>query len=682
MQPLRQWWQAARTGIPHALRRGLRDERGVLRSTATAVAIVSSTLALRAVGGFDAFELEVNDRLVQLRGDRGSVPDDRLTVIGITDADIQALDRWPLSDGTLARAIDVLQTHEPAAIGIDLYRDVRNEPGFRDLVRAIDAPNVITIRNIDGVPAYRAYGDNPPPDRIGVNDIPLDPDGVVRRALLMADTPDGDFFFSFSLKLATQYFASQPEATVPAAAPENPYWMRFGATTFRPLSQSSALYHNLDNAGQQILLDYRTRSEALAPAYSLSDLLNDRVPDDRLRNRIVLLGTTAQSGRDLFETPYSAQSRDRLRVPGVLIHAQVVSQILDMVNGRRPLPWYWSNWGESLWIAVIGGAAGAVAWRIQRPLFLALAAGGFAIAIGGVALGAALGGGVVPLVAPAIAAAVTGSAIVVHRAYQASQQTKMVMTLLGQSTSTEIAKALWDNRDRLISAGRLPGRKTTATLLFSDIRNFSTISEQLTPEELFEWLNEYLSALSHCVCEHSGIINKFMGDGMMAVFGVPFPRETPENVAEDAYNAVQCALAIAQRLDELNAQWRQRNQREIQMRIGIFTGEAFVGSIGGKERLEYGVIGDSVNTASRLESHRKEIQPTNCRILIGEDTYQAVRDRLTRPVDDWGALLLKGKRRPVKVYRLTETDPIAPHDDPLPPYQRDAADPTDPNNSP
>lgn len=671
------------------VRQDLRDEQGLGRAIALTATAIAAVLAMREGGLLDGFELTLQDQLVQLRGDRGPSPDERLLVIGITDEDIQTQQRWPISDRTLAEAITQLQRHRPAAIGLDLYRDVRHEPGFNDLAIAIRAPNIITIRKIAGVPAYLAYGDHPPVDRIGLNDIPLDSDGVVRRTLLMADTPSGEFFFSLPLRLAVQYFAQRPGGPTPEADPDNPYWMRFGPSTFRPLDRSSGLYRNLDSGGQQILLDYRTWDDQVARTYSLTALLAGKIPPEHIRDRIVLVGTVAESARDLFETPYSSGKQEAFRTPGVFVHAQAVSQILDVVEGKRPLPWYWSDAIEILWIVALASGTGFLVWAIKTPRYLALVTGGVALAIGGVAYGAALGGGSVPLVTPTLAATLAGGILVAHRGYQASQQKKMIMTLLGQSTSPAIAAALWERREELVTSGRLAGRKATVTLLFSDIRNFSTISEQLSPEELFEWLNEYLGMLSDRVGEHGGIVNKFMGDGMMAVFGVPVPRTDPDAIAQDAQNAVRCALAIATGLDHLNQAWQRQNKRMIQMRIGIFTGEVIIGSLGGKDRLEYGIIGDSVNTASRLESCRKEHQMGDCRIIIGEPTYRAIEGQVV--AHPWGELGLKGKNNRVMAYRVEvptagaasaasfqgdgELEPpppaIAPPDgaEPLPPYQ-------------
>src|SRR4028118_1902183 len=136
----------------------------------------------------------------------------------------------------------------------------------------------------------------------------------------------------------------------------------------------------------------------------------------------------------------------------------------------------------------------------------------------------------------------------------------------------------------------------------------------------------------------------------MAVFGVPTCRLDSTEVAEDARSAVACALEISDRLEEMNQNWRRLGFPIIQMRVGIFPGPVVAGSLGGKDRLEYGVIGDSVNIASRLESCEKHRQPTNCRILIGYETLVYLRGQFE--VEPWGPLALKGKQQMVDVYRV------------------------------
>ena len=197
--------------------------------------------------------------------------------------------------------------------------------------------------------------------------------------------------------------------------------------------------------------------------------------------------------------------------------------------------------------------------------------------------------------------------------------------------------------------------------MFSDFVGFSTVSEKFEAGELMEWLNQIMERLALQVEIHDGLVSKFIGDSVMALFGVPVPRRTHAEIAEDAVNAVRCALAMGAELDDLNVVWKKAGKPQIGMRIGIFTGTLVAGSMGAAERLEYTVIGDIVNTASRLESTRKDeiLAPPgrSCRILIGESTHALLDSRFE--TEYVGEEYLKGKENKVSVYRVLGEKPAA-----------------------
>ncbi|MEW6490962.1 MAG: adenylate/guanylate cyclase domain-containing protein, partial [Cyanobacteriota bacterium] len=338
------------------------------------------------------------------------------------------------------------------------------------------------------------------------------------------------------------------------------------------------------------------------------------------------------------------------KMAGVLVHTQMVSQILDAASGTRPLFWFWSDWAEVLWILgwiAIGSILGRVTYH---PLKLGIGVTAGLGVCAGTCFYLLTNGGWVPLAAPALGFVLAAGTAVIRRAYFAQQKQKIVMKLLGQNTSPEIAQELWLRRDRLLKSGKLPGISLTATMMFIDIKDFSTISETMTPEALLDWLNEVLGVITQEVIQRQGIINKFTGDGVIAVFGVPTRRLDTRDIDEDARASVDCAVVISDRLEQMNQDWQRRGLPVIQMRIGIFTGPIVAGSLGGKDRLEYGVIGDSVNIAARLESCEKHRQPTSCRILIGKETLIHLREQFE--VESWGPLALKGKHQMVEVYRV------------------------------
>ena len=611
-------------------------------ATVTFVSIVV-LLGVIHLGGLQALELVVYDQMMRLRP--GWPPDPRILVVGITEEDIQTYNRSPLSDQLIAELIAKLLQLEPHVIGLDLYRDIRYEPGHQQLVEQLKSPKIIAIKKLgdtEGVPPPPTV----PPERVGFNDIPLDFDNVIRRNLIFADAPEGTSF-SFSLKLALNYLTAK--GILPQNDPDDPDRFRLGKAVFLPLQSNSGGYQNIDAQGYQILLNYRSGTD-VARIVSVSDVLNGLIEPDWVKDKIVLIGTTAPSEKDLFFTPFSPGKKTTPKTPGVVIHAQMVSQILDAALGERPLFQFWPQWIEILWIGSWGIIGATLSWLSRHPLILVLGSPlllGILFALSFIFF---LNAYWVPVVSPGFAFFLTNATLISYRAFQAQRQQQIVMRLLGQNASPEVAEALWRSRDRLIADGKLPGQKLTATLLFTDIRNFSTISEQMPPENLLEWLNEYLAMLTQTIHHHHGIINKFTGDGIMAAFGVPMARVHENQIARDAYAAVCCALEMGEQLQRLNQQWQSRSLPVIQMRVGIFTGPLVAGSLGGRDRLEYGLLGDSVNIASRLESCQKERQSSVCRILIAYQTLQYIEHKFE--VEPWGLMPLKGKQQMVDVYRV------------------------------
>ena len=204
-----------------------------------------------------------------------------------------------------------------------------------------------------------------------------------------------------------------------------------------------------------------------------------------------------------------------------------------------------------------------------------------------------------------------------------------------------------------ILAGRvaLGGELRTATVLFSDIRDFTKMSEHLSPVDVVAFLNEYLGAMVDCVLEHDGVLDKFIGDAVMAVFGVPLS----QGAKADAENAVACALSMGKRLDEINQRRRLRGESAIRIGIGVHTGELVAGNIGSPRRMEYTVIGDTVNTCSRLEHLTKD---HGRRTLLSSTTAALVADRFA--VVDVAVVPIRGRAEALSVHGLVDEDAAAP----------------------
>ncbi len=607
------------------------------------IAVTGTLLGVRHLGWLQPLELNVFDVMVRSRPD--ATADPRLLVVTITEQDINTIGKWPISDRTLAKAIAEIARLEPTAIGIDLIRNTPYEPGNAELVTQWKNPKVFPITLIGNSHKDPAP---PPPNipekRIGFNDIVVDPDNIVRRNLMFASNGKGTLT-SFSMRLAFAYLDHKKIDSKLTEKQE----IQANNVVFSKLRSDSGGYQNIDNLGYQVLLNYRS-AENIAKSVTLTEVLEGKVDPKLVKDKIVLIGVTALSLKDIFSTPYSATATGNRPMAGVFIHATATSQILSAVLDGKGLFWYWDEWQEILWIAIWSAVGGCLAWRVEKSVILISSAIGTCASLFGFTFFLFTQQGWIPLIAPGLALLITAGVVVTYEYQESRQQQEIVMKLLGQQTSPAIANALWKERVHLLESGLLPGKKLTATIVLTDLQGFSTISEKLPPEVVMSWLNEYLSVMAEEVQAHQGVINKFTGDGMLAVFGVPIPRTTPAEIAEDARLAVSCALAISARLPQMNQNWCDRNLPAAKMRVGIFTGPIMVGSLGGTTRLEYGVIGDSVNIASRLESCEKDRHEDTCRILIAEETLLHLADKFE--VESWGALPLKGREEKVNVYRI------------------------------
>ncbi len=167
------------------------------------------------------------------------------------------------------------------------------------------------------------------------------------------------------------------------------------------------------------------------------------------------------------------------------------------------------------------------------------------------------------------------------------------------------------------------------------------------------WIGSYMDAMAGLVERHGGIVNDFLGDGLMATFGAPIRRTREEEIDRDAQSAVACALDMAGELERLNERWREQGAPSARMRVGILTGPAIVGSLGSAERLKYATVGDTVNAAARLESFDKaafDVESASFRILVGEETRRRLGGRFrTLPL---GAHRLRGRGEPLEIHRV------------------------------
>ncbi len=633
------------------MRRLLLDRR--LQVLMIGTVVFAGVVGLRLAGQLETLELAAYDWYVRARPEQAVGPP-RVSLVTVTEDDIQHLGRYPLPHGLLAEAIERIVAHGPRAVGIDIYLDVPIPPGRERLEAALlshDNVYVVTKFTGDGETGARAPSVLADTDRVGFNDLMVDPGGTVRRGLLFLD--DGEKVYSaIALRLALRYLAA--DGMAPAPDPANPAHIRLGGVTLAPLDGHEGGYVAADAGGYQFLLDYRDPVGAF-PSISLGELLSGNVDGDVLRDRVVLLGVSAQSVKDLFYTPLSRDLERVGQTNGVEVHANIVSQLIRHARDGDPAVRSLSDAGEATWIlawCLAGALLGLATASPLRFLLLATLSAG-AIAAGTFA--AFLASWWIPLVPPLLG---WGFATAIATAYVSSrdkQEQASLMSLFSRHISPQLAGAIWSERDRFLSGDRPQPRKLTATVFFSDVAGFTTISESLDPGELMRWLNEYMALMTPQVNRHGGVILRFIGDAIMAVFGVPVPRDSDEAIRRDAVAAVECALQMQRELVSHNHSLAQRGLPQVGMRVGILTGPMVAGTIGDAQRMEYNVHGDTVNTAARLESFDKaSFRPdplhTPCRILVGETTAGYLGDAYV--LEKVGEELFRGKTRPVAVFRV------------------------------
>jgi adenylate cyclase len=236
----------------------------------------------------------------------------------------------------------------------------------------------------------------------------------------------------------------------------------------------------------------------------------------------------------------------------------------------------------------------------------------------------------------------------VRRGGASQQQRQQIERLLGQTTSPAVARQLWNQRDELLSDGRFEGRQLPVTVLMADICGFTTVSEQLKPGALLAWLNRGMARFVPLITGSGGMVNKFTGDGLLAVFGAPLS----QGQASDARAAIEAALAIQQVLVELNRELADEGAPPMRLRIGLHSGDVLAGSLGTSERLEYAVIGDAVNCAARLESLAKDRQTNLCRVLVSGSTRNLLGGDPPLAWTGWGTVRVKGRSVPLEIWEL------------------------------
>lgn len=329
-----------------------------LLTTAPIVAVI--VIATSSLGLLQILDWAVLDQFFRWRPREPIDP--RIVIITINESDIQKVGQWPISDAVLAEAIAKVKAQQPRAIGVDLFRNLPVSPGHQALVKIFEStPNLVGVEKVVGNQVA------PPAtlnrlNQVGLADLVLDADGKVRRGLLSVRTSDGKTHLSLAAQLALMYLEKE-EITLQSVDTKKKH-LRLGKAVFVPLTGNEGGYVRTNAGGYQIMLNYRGTLKNFSTV-SMTDVLENRIPPDILRDRIVLIGTIGSSFNDFSFTPYSSSLFSTpQRFPSVVIHANLTSQILSAALDGRPFIHFLPQPIDALWILVWSFIGGGVSWTL------------------------------------------------------------------------------------------------------------------------------------------------------------------------------------------------------------------------------------------------------------------------------------------------------------------------------
>ncbi len=605
--------------------------------------------------------------------------DDRVTLIDIDEASLKSVGRWPWSRDTMTALVDQLFDHyyvgalgfdvvfaEPdKSSGLDSLRqlaqhDLAASRAFQATLRQLapqldyDArfaealverpialgfyfipagygdtqsgrlpPPALPVTAFDplrlGTPAPAGYGANlagfqDAAQGAGFFNMRADADGTARKMSLL--TPFGAGYYpALSASTLRVAFGAEPLAAGVEhrsllgrsyAAP----WVEVGGIRV-PLSADGSVY-----------VPYR--SGAPFPYVSAAEVLAGKAPVERLENRIVLLGSTAPGLADLRVTPFSNA------FPGVEIHAHLIAGMLDGTTRSTPP---WSRDVRLIAVLALGALLTLVLLRFG-PI-VGLVASGSLLALLLAAYAAAWSRfWVVPMAAPMLTVFGLYALNTAYGFFAATRNKRQMTKLFGQYVPPELAAEMSQDPAHYT----MDGQSREMTVLFSDIRGFTNFSEKLSPTELAEVLNAYLSTMTRIVQQQRGTIDKYIGDAIMAFWNAPV------DLADHATRAVQTALEMQAALPQLNQEFAARGWPDVQIGVGANTGRMSVGNMGSEFRMSYTVMGDAVNLGSRLEGITKQY---GVGILVTQPTVEADPVHAFMKIDD---VRVKGKETPVAIY--------------------------------
>lgn len=574
----------------------------------------------------ERLELTASDTSFRLRGD--SLPNENIIIAAIDDQSLKWVgERWPWPRSVVAEIVNWLNDAGAKVIGLDIFLFDESADPAEDqaLVEAMANANaVVTVNQIYTSQSENTISvtNNVPEeifldelDGFGITEIERDDDAIVRGISAFKSHHD-QIYFNWSFEIVESYLGIAPPSNVSLAS------LTFNGKEV-PLNQRGKMLVNFAGPAQT----YPTYPAAFIP---LGDFDKEK---DLFKDKIVLIGASSETLQDLYPTPFSATDL----TPGVEVIANAVATILSGEYFRVAPPWV------NLILILI---AGLIAWyitKIPRPtLAIALMFGGIILYFILRNLFFFQTGWQLAIVSPSLTLFLGVVIPTLEQAVTQEAEKRRVRGMFSRFISPEMVNQLLDTQD-ITSLNK----RTELTILFSDIRGFTSISERLAPEEVVGLLNPYLQVMSSVIHKHGGTVDKYEGDAIVAFFGEPIPHP------DHAVRAARASLEMRQELKKLTHQWQAEGRFTdiFEMGIGLNTGEVFVGLLGSEQRVNYTVIGDTANLAARLQDQTKEL---GYPVLLSEATYKQIKDVFTAYFVT--ERVLKGKSEPVRIYRLEIPD--------------------------
>jgi len=542
--------------------------------------------------------------------------DPDVVVIAITDDTLALLPyRSPIDRAFLADVINAVASHGAAAIGLDVVLDQPTEPAKdAELRRALlrtDVPVVaISIAPDTAMAADRRH--------------------FLDTFLTGVRTGDANLVRDRFDDLVRDHMPVHAATGMPS------FPVAIAAALGSPIpSQPFPIEWRRSRRGPHSAPDV-----PVYPAETVSLL-----PTNWLKGKVALIGSLVP-GSDEHRTLASSFGSPSF---GVEIHAQVVSQLLHR-RAAPPTALPWLNVLPTATLAVAGLTLGAVsAGLLAIGALLA-----FAIAFAAAALTAyALTGTLILLLPPIVALAIAGGAARAWRGQASRRDRQVLRALFSRFVSEPVVNEIMKDRELFMAGGRPRPRELTATVLFADIAGFTAICEGLAPEPLIIWLDRYIDTMASIITAHNGVLLRFIGDGILAVFGVPIPRRDEASITADANDAARCALAMELAMERLNDAWCADGLPMGGLRIGLHTGPMVAGSLGTGARMEFCLLGDTANIGARLEQLGKEYAepgPRYCTIVVGEPTWLRLSGAF--PGIRIGEVTFRGRHTAMAAYRI------------------------------